>query len=68
VAHIYNPSYSGGRDQEDRGLRPAQALKIPNTKGAGRVVHVVERLLSKCDLSSGRQSLTNSSSRKVGKG
>jgi hypothetical protein len=25
VAHICNPSYSGGRDQEDCGLRPALA-------------------------------------------
>jgi hypothetical protein len=25
VAHISNPSYLGGRDQEDRSLRPAQA-------------------------------------------
>jgi hypothetical protein len=25
VAHTYNPSYSGGRDQEDRSLKPAQA-------------------------------------------
>jgi hypothetical protein len=25
LAHAYNPSYSGGKDQEDRGLRPAQA-------------------------------------------
>jgi hypothetical protein len=25
VAHVYNPSYSGGRDQEDHGLRSAQA-------------------------------------------
>jgi hypothetical protein len=24
VAHARNPSYSGGRDQEDRGSRPAQ--------------------------------------------
>jgi hypothetical protein len=23
VAHTYNPSYSGGRDQEDCGLKPA---------------------------------------------
>jgi hypothetical protein len=23
VAHTYNPSYSGGRDQEDHGLKPA---------------------------------------------
>jgi hypothetical protein len=39
VAHTYNPSYSGGRDQEDHGLKPAQAnisrdpvLKIPIIK------------------------------------
>jgi hypothetical protein len=25
VAHAYNPSYLGGRDQEDRGLKAAQA-------------------------------------------
>jgi hypothetical protein len=25
VAHACNPSYSGGRDQEDQGLNPAQA-------------------------------------------
>jgi hypothetical protein len=25
MAHTYNPSYSGGRDQEDHGLKPAQA-------------------------------------------
>jgi hypothetical protein len=25
VAHACNLSYSGGRDQEDRGLKPAQA-------------------------------------------
>jgi hypothetical protein len=24
VGQAYNPSYSGGRDQEDHGLRPAQ--------------------------------------------
>jgi hypothetical protein len=25
VAHVYDPSYSEGRDQEDRGSKPAQA-------------------------------------------
>jgi hypothetical protein len=25
VAHVHNPSYSGGRDEEDQGLKPAQA-------------------------------------------
>jgi hypothetical protein len=44
VAHTCNPSYSRGRDQEDRGSKPAQAnsscdpiSKIPNTKMAGGV-------------------------------
>jgi hypothetical protein len=39
VAHICNPSYSGGRDQEDLGSKLAQANSsqdpisiIPNTK------------------------------------
>jgi hypothetical protein len=39
VAHSCNPSYSGGRNQEDRGTKPAQAiisarpcLKKPFTK------------------------------------
>jgi hypothetical protein len=38
-AHSCNPPYSGGRDQEDQGLKPARAnsfqdpiSKIPNTK------------------------------------
>jgi hypothetical protein len=41
VAHTCNPSYSGGRDQENPGSKPAQAnssrdpiLKIPNIKKA----------------------------------
>jgi hypothetical protein len=44
VAHACNPNYSGGRDQEVLGLKPAQAnsfrdpiLKIPITKRAGGV-------------------------------
>jgi hypothetical protein len=28
VAHAYNPSNSGGRDQEDCGLRPALANSL----------------------------------------
>jgi hypothetical protein len=44
VAHACNLSYSGGRDQEDHGLKSAQAnssrdptSKKPITKRAGRV-------------------------------
>jgi hypothetical protein len=50
-----NPSYSGGRDQEDQGSRPAWTnssqdpilKKIHHKKRAGRVVQVVESLPSK---------------------
>jgi hypothetical protein len=47
VTHTCNPSYSGDRDQENRGSKPAQAnssrdpmLKKPITKRACRVVQV----------------------------
>jgi hypothetical protein len=42
VAHVCNPSYSVGRDQEDHSSKPAQAnslqdsiLKIPSQKRVG---------------------------------
>jgi hypothetical protein len=28
VAHVCNPSYSGGREQEDHGLKPARANSL----------------------------------------
>jgi hypothetical protein len=34
--HIYNPSYSGGRDQEDQGLETL-SRKNPSQKRAGGV-------------------------------
>jgi hypothetical protein len=45
VAHSYNPCYSGGRDQEDHGLKPAKvnssqdpiSKKIQHKKKAGGV-------------------------------
>jgi hypothetical protein len=44
VAHACNPSYSGGRDQEDHSSKPAQAnslqdpiSKLPITKRTGGV-------------------------------
>jgi hypothetical protein len=44
VAHVYNSCYSGGRDQEDHSLKPAQAnsswdpiSKNSSQKSAGRV-------------------------------
>jgi hypothetical protein len=44
VAYACNPSYSGGRDQEDHGSKPVQAnswqaptLKNPSQKRAGGV-------------------------------
>jgi hypothetical protein len=48
VVHTYNPSYSGGRYQEDHSLKPAQAnslwdpiLKNPSQKSAGGVAQGV---------------------------
>jgi hypothetical protein len=48
VAHICNPSYSGGRDQEAQGSKPAQAnglqdpiLKKSITKNTGGVAQGV---------------------------
>jgi hypothetical protein len=48
VAHACNPSYSGGRDQEDPGSKPAWAIvgktlsrKIPSQKMAGGVAQGV---------------------------
>jgi hypothetical protein len=48
VAHACNPSCSGGSNQEDRSLKPAQAnssqdpiSKLPNTKSAGGVTQGV---------------------------
>jgi hypothetical protein len=39
VAHTYNPSYSGGRDQKDQGSKPAlaQKKKKNHTKKKGLV-------------------------------
>jgi hypothetical protein len=62
VAHACNPSYSGGRDQEDQGLKPACAnssqdsiSKMPNTKKAGRVAQVS----GKCEALSSNHSTAN---------
>jgi hypothetical protein len=46
VTHACNPSYSGGRDQENQGLKPARASssgdpiskKYPSQKRAGGMV------------------------------
>jgi hypothetical protein len=49
MAYACNPSYSGGRDQKDQGLKPAQTnsswdpiSKKPNTKKTGRVAQGVD--------------------------
>jgi hypothetical protein len=56
VADACNPCYLGGRDQEDCGSKPAQAIYIYNSqhKTASRVAPVVGPLPSTCGaLSSG---------------
>jgi hypothetical protein len=53
LVHSCNANYSGGRDQKDCNLKPAQPNSLPdpisNTqkKKAGGVAHVVEHLHSK---------------------
>jgi hypothetical protein len=53
VAYTCNPSYLGGRDQEDHGSRSAQerwgdlTLKIPNTKAG--LAEWLKCLSSKCE-------------------
>jgi hypothetical protein len=32
VTHTYNSSYSGGRDQEDRGSKPARQIDLVSKK------------------------------------
>jgi hypothetical protein len=46
VAHFYNPSYSGGRDQEDHGLKPAwtNSLQEPILKISITKIELVELL------------------------
>jgi hypothetical protein len=55
LAHAYNPSYSGGRDQKDCTLRSAwinssqgPISRIANTKRDGEVTEVEEHLHIKC--------------------
>jgi hypothetical protein len=52
VVHSCNPNYLGGRDQEDRSLRPAQANTferpyLENTQHKKGLAQVVEHLRSK---------------------
>jgi hypothetical protein len=53
VAHACNPSYSGGRDQEECGSKPlgqtihkTLSQKYPTQNRAGRVAQVVEHHLA----------------------
>jgi hypothetical protein len=65
MAQVFNPSYSGGRDQEDRSSKPDwpnsyqdPISKIPNTKTVvGGVAQVVEDLSSKCETLSSNPSI-----------
>jgi hypothetical protein len=46
VAHAYNPSYSGGRDQEDHGSKPiwANSSRDPTSKKPFTKIGLVEWL------------------------
>jgi hypothetical protein len=64
VAHACNPSYLGGRDQENCGLKPAPgklvqetvSQKNPTQNRPSRVAQVVELLPSKCEALSSNSS------------
>jgi hypothetical protein len=64
LAHTCNPSYSGGRDQEDHSSKPAQvnnlwdSRKYPTQNRAGGVDQVVECLPRKCEALSSHPSTT----------
>jgi hypothetical protein len=65
LAHACNPSYSGGRDQEDNCSKLARAnslqdpiSKVLNTKRAEGVAQGVERLPTKCEAVSSNPSTT----------
>jgi hypothetical protein len=54
MAHACNPNHSGGRNQEDRDSKPAQAnsenlQKYSTPKRAGEVAQAVVCLSSKCE-------------------
>jgi hypothetical protein len=56
VTHVYNLSYSGGRNQEDHTSKLAQSkyfwrpyLRTPNTNRAGGAAQAIEHLPSKCE-------------------
>jgi hypothetical protein len=42
VAHAYNPSYSGGRDQEDRGSVPVLANSLRERSYLKKTLHKKE--------------------------
>jgi hypothetical protein len=59
VAHACNPSYLGGRHQEDHSSNAAQTnssqvlvLKMPNRKRVGRVAQMVACLTTVCETQS----------------
>jgi hypothetical protein len=58
VAYAYNPSYSGGRDQEDRSLKPVwtNSLQNPISQNPSQKKVLVERL--KVDVLSSSPSTT----------
>jgi hypothetical protein len=67
VAPACNPSYSGGRDQEDDGSRPAWktlSWKYPTQNRPGGVAQVIERLPSKCEALTSNPSTTTKKKKK----
>jgi hypothetical protein len=67
VAHICNPSYSGGRDRNDHDLRPAQANSKNPSQSIGRcsAAHLSSQLFGR--LRSGGSQVPSQHGQKVPK-
>jgi hypothetical protein len=68
VAHAYNPSYSGGRDQEDCSSKPAQANSLldPISKKPFTKIGLVEWLKVKALSSNSSTAKKNKKLRDIG--
>jgi hypothetical protein len=61
VAHACNPSYLGGRDQEDYGLKSPQS-KYPTQNRTSAVAQVVEHLSSNPSTTKKKKAMCSDSS------
>jgi hypothetical protein len=70
VVHIYNPSYLGGWDQENSGLRPAWANRLWDPSPISKITRekwtgVVAYLLCECEVLSLKPNSTKEKKKKI---